>query len=358
MSRLNRLWYSLGLLLMGNGAMSQVASNLPNPATAPVAADTNTFLGLSTNGVAIYQNYRVTRPWRSPFPTNAWAVITNPTLMRLRAAHSTRTNQAFTAYTNRVFAGFRPDSLNYLVRTNFIAHTNGCTMQIWSHRTHPFGWPLNAPVVRWNSNSLVWGLKGMTALSPCWAGEGNSGQVPITLLTRRHGYTRGHAMGPEGFNTRSLGAKVWFLAADNALVTVHIQRAVVRAGRQGDYTIFLFDRDLPDSIQPIRVAALAEVRARYLSADPGGGYCPLFKTEQGGNVSAEVPGFTVATWKGGDSGSPNLLPLPGELVFFSGRSTSGPSPEMQADMDALSQLEGLSPNSYQLQWVDLAKYPR
>ena len=90
----------------------------------------------------------------------------------------------------------------------------------------------------------------------------------------------------------------------------------------------------------------------------GGGSCLVFKSEQLGHVSAEVPGFTYNTWKGGDSGSPDLLPLPGELVFFGGRSTSPPSAAMQADMDELSRQEGLRPKAYQLQWVDLSKYPK
>jgi hypothetical protein len=132
---------------------------------------------------------------------------------------------------------------------------------------------------------------------------------------------------------------------------------VIRTGKQGDYTLFLFDRDLPDTIQPIRVAAMAEVQSRYLASARGGGIYPIFKTEQGGQVSAEVPGLTVNTWKPGDSGSPNLLPMPGELVFFGGRSTSGPSTDMQADMDALSKMEGLNPKDYQLRWVDLSRFP-
>ena len=74
-------------------------------------------------------------------------------------------------------------------------------------------------------------------------------------------------------------------------------------------------------------------------------------------MSAEVPGMSVNTWKGGDSGSPNMLPMPGELVFCNGRSTSGPSPEMQADMDELCKLERLDAKEYQLQWVDLSSYP-
>ena len=347
----NPLWISLALIMAVNGAGCQ---SLPEQPNAPVATNgatgTNTFIGWSTNGAAIFQNYRVAREWNNSFPTNNPASPTNPMLLKTPTANS--------AFTNRVLAGFLPESLNHHVWTNFIAHTNGREMRIWSQRTHPLGWPTHAPVIHWNTNSLVWGMKGFTALSPCWEGEVNSGQVPITLLTRRHGYTRGHGMGAEGFNTRQLGAKVWFLAADNSLVTVAIRRGVVRAGKQGDYTLFLFDRDLPDTIQPIRVAAPAEVQSRYLDSAPGsGGSYPVFKTEQGGNVSAEVAGFTLNTWKGGDSGSPNLLPLPGELVFFSGRSTAGPSADMQADMDALSKMEGLSPNDYQLRWVELSKFP-
>ena len=52
-----------------------------------------------------------------------------------------------------------------------------------------------------------------------------------------------------------------------------------------------------------------------------------------------------------------MIPLPGELVFFSGRSTSGPTPAMQADMDELCRLEGLNPVKYQMRWVDLGKPP-
>ena len=351
MNSCNRLWMLLGLILMTNRAGCQSVPGQPSAsAETNVIASNNTFIGWSTNGAAIFQNYRSARDWKNPFPTNNPTAATNPMLLKTHAANS--------AFTNQVLAGFLPESLNQHVWTNLIAHTNGRGMSIWSQRTHPPGWPMHAPVIRWNTNSLLWGMKGFTALSPCWEGEVNSGQIPITLLTRRHGYTRGHGMGAEGFNTRQFGAKAWFLAADNSLVTMTIRRGVVRAGRQGDYTLFLFDRDLPDTIQPIRVAAPAEVQSRYLaSARGGGGSYPVFKTEQGGNVSAEVAGFTVNTWKGGDSGSPNLLPLPGELVFFGGRSTSGPSADMQADMDALSKMEGLSPNDYQLRWVDLTKFP-
>jgi len=50
--------------------------------------------------------------------------------------------------------------------------------------------------------------------------------------------------------------------------------------------------------------------------------------------------------------------MPGELVFFGGRTTSPPSPEMQADMNALCKLEGLNPARYQMQWVDLLRFAK
>ena len=52
-----------------------------------------------------------------------------------------------------------------------------------------------------------------------------------------------------------------------------------------------------------------------------------------------------------------MLPLGNELVFYGGRSTAGPSKKMQNDMDALCKLEHLDPRKYQLQWVDLSRFP-
>jgi hypothetical protein len=270
-----------------------------------------------------------------------------------------------TVYTNTrsMFDHYVPESLNNLVWTNFIAHTNGRNMVIWSERRNPIGWPARAPVVRWNTDSLMWGMRGLTALSPSWELEGNPGQVPITALTRRHGYARGHSMGPDGIGTACAGKRVWFLSAQNTIVETKVLREVVRTRETSggrDYTILLFSSDLPESIQPMRVIATQDA----FGSSPTkyqpilGVPCPLFKTEQSGGVSAEVPGFTCDTYKGGDSGSPNMLPMPGELVFWTGRSTSGASPEMQADMDKLCRLEGLDPRKYQLQWLDLSAYPR
>jgi hypothetical protein len=162
----------------------------------------------------------------------------------------------------------------------------------------------------------------------------------------------------DGFTTNFTGRKVWFVTTNQTLVERTVLNAVVRTfggGAKRDCTILLFNQDLPDSIEPLRVLAITNLALKYPScaAAPR----PIFKTEQSGYVSAEVQGFTVKTWKGGDSGSPDMLPMPGELVFLGGRSTSGPSPEMQSDMDTLCRMAGLDPHKHQLQWLNLLNYP-
>jgi hypothetical protein len=165
-------------------------------------------------------------------------------------------------------------------------------------------------------------------------------------------------MGADGFRTNYAGRKVWFVTARNEVIEARIAREAVRnssATNRQDYTILLFDRDLPPGIEPMSVAATTNVLRHYPFL-PGAPYV-IFQTEQGGNVSVPLPGFMIGTWKGGDSGSPDMLPLPDELVFLSGRSTTGPTPQMQSDMDELCSLQKLDPKRYQMRWVDLSRYP-
>lgn len=313
------------ILVLGMIAVVLAAAIAP-PSLANEA--TPDLVGWATNGPAVYT------PVRSP--------VTNQTVNSV-------------AYvTNLTFDHYLPNSLSHFVWTNVIARTNGRSTTLWSERAHPPGWPTNAPTLAWNKSSLLWGMKGMTGLSPCWEGEGSPGQVPITALTRRHGYTRGHGMGTDGVRTNWAGQKVWFVTANNQRVEAVIARAIVRTIR-GDYTIFLFRKDLPPGIEPLRVVALTNLLARFPVCV--GAPRPVFQTEQVGNVNAGIPGFTVNAWKGGDSGAPDLLPLANELVFCAGRSTASPSPVMQADMDTLCRMEGLNPRAYQLQWVDLSRFP-
>ena len=228
---------------------------------------------------------------------------------------------------------------------------------MWESWQLPAGWPTNPPVLRWDTNNLMWGRKGMTAISHVCEGMGAFGQGSITALTRRHGYVRGHGMGPSGLNPQRVGRRVWFCTRDNQVIERRMLLILIRGPdvpNQGDYSIILFDADLPATIEPMRVADSAKVGRKYYFGDPS--HKPVFMTLQGGFVSAGIPGWTVP-FSGGDSGAPIMLPLPGELVFFGGLSTSPPSAAMQADMDMLSRRAGLDPRRYQLQWVSLDGYP-
>lgn len=288
---------------------------------------------------------------------------------------SATTSSIPTASTNTVSAPpvrknpgeiFPPGSLGYTIWTNFIAHTNGRSMEIWSEYLLPTNFPAGffpasnlpahtRPVLAWNTNCLMWGMKGETALSQCWTSQGGHGQVPITAFTRRHGYTRGHSMGNAGMTSHFNGQRVYFCTTNNEVVEAVVQNALVQIGKGFDYTLLLFSRDLPPGIEPMRVADVKIIFEKYPARAPGEWI--QFQTEQGGYVSAYYPPFMCNTWKSGDSGSPNMLPLPGELVFHSGRSTSGPSQQMQSDMDELSRSTGLDPGKYQMQWLDLSSYP-
>jgi len=314
-----KLLIACGLLYSTQGAWSD----------APLTADTAP-ADWFTNRAAVYKLERHPVPPFSPEPPEA--------------------------FTQKIFHHFLPDSFNYLVWTNFIAHTNGSDMKIWISRSHSVDWPAHPPTVIWNTNSLMWGMKGITGISPCWENESGVGQVPVTALTRRHAYARGHGMGPAGFNSNFAGKKIWFATTDNTVVEAIVLRNVVRTytDARRDYTILLLTKDLPDGIDPLRVTSASALQPKFMEY---GIPRPVFKTEQTGQVSAEVLGWTVNTMKGGDSGSPDMVPIPGELIFMGGRNTSGPSPEMQADIDELSKSANLDPKQYQLKWLDLSVYP-
>ncbi len=307
------------------------------------AVDTNS-VRWTTNYPGVFE--RKVIPYVS-YWTNQYPARSN----ELKGRTKVFTNTVY--FTNEPFSHYVPASFPERVWTNFIARTNGRDMRLWSVRSHPADWPKSGPVVKWNRNSLVYGLHGFTALSPCWETEGSPGQVPITALTRRHGYTRGHGMGPSGFGERFAGKAVWFITANDGLIKVRVAREVVRTQPvdHRDYTILLFDRDLPDSIQPMLVADDKALQTAYPYVP--GGPRPLFKTEQSGYVSTDQAGLSVNTFKGGDSGSPDMLPLEDKLLFLGGRSSSSPSPEMQADMDELCKRQKLNPRRYQMRWVEI-----
>jgi hypothetical protein len=253
------------------------------------------------------------------------------------------------------FAGFVPGSLANAVWTGF--HTNGRSMNMWEFWQLPPGWPTNPPVLRWNTNNLMWGRRGMTAISQVVEGMGSFGQGEITALTRRHGYVRGHGMGPNGLDPTRVGRRVWFCTRDNQVVERKIKLLLIQARENGstnDYSIILFDADLPPGIEPMRVVDPEKLRRKYFIGDIS--HRPIFMALQEGFISTGIAGWTVP-FRGGDSGAPMMLPLPDELVFYGGLTTSPPSAQMQADMDMLSRRAGLDARKYQMQWVNLDAYP-
>src|ERR1051325_9551899 len=62
-------------------------------------------------------------------------MITNGPAVYTVTNHPLPTNPLIHQSTNPVFDRFLPSSLNNLIWTNFIAHTNGRVTQIWSVRT-------------------------------------------------------------------------------------------------------------------------------------------------------------------------------------------------------------------------------
>jgi hypothetical protein len=246
------------------------------------------------------------------------------------------------------------DAPAWAVWTNFIANTNGKTTEVWATNAHPVGWPTDAPLLAWNTNCLLYGKTGFTAISPCNEFENYIGQIPVTALTKRHGYMRGHGQGVCGLRTNHYaGKKVWFCTADNAVVEMTVAADFIESPFEGcvyDYGLVVFTEDLPSSITPLSVMA-----------QPSSiGVC--FSTCQHRKMSANIPPFAFNdaskpplneedTHQDGDSGSPDMIPMTdGSLVFFKGRSTSGPSTQMQTDMDVLSSYLNLNTNNYQLNW--------
>ncbi|HTL59617.1 MAG TPA: hypothetical protein VL361_28360, partial [Candidatus Limnocylindrales bacterium] len=128
---------------------ARLAKQFPEPELLPL----NVFTGWSTNGPAVYAGKRLAS-------TN---YNTNPLWLELhRLGYPTPPLTSLWYYTNQVFDHFLPDSLNNLCWTNLIAHTNGRSTKIWSIREHTASWPKQPPRVRWNTSSLMWGMKGLT----------------------------------------------------------------------------------------------------------------------------------------------------------------------------------------------------
>ena len=274
--------------------------------------------------------------------------------------------------TNTYFSGYVVGSLGHHIYTNIIARTNGASINLWSVYPHTIA---TKNTFARNPNCLLAGISNLTAISQCNEFQGSRGQTPVTALTRRHGYYRGHGAGVDYGGTSvtnwvGLESKeVIFVGHDNTVVTMLVSNRITVYSGGYDYSILIFTTDLPASITPMKVATnvgfLSPSLYPFFPTNSQLGIAlprPMIYTEQGGNVDTSgwatgIPGFTYNFWKGGDSGSPDMLLVGEDLLFTKGRSTSGPSAHMQGAMDALSTLSGLTPASYQMAWKDMSAFP-
>jgi hypothetical protein len=178
---------------------------------------------------------------------------------------------------------------------------------------------------------------------------------------------RGHGLGPVGLQTSGLaGKKLWFCTSSNTVVEMTVAAQFVRLGDVSsgpwpgfyDYGLVIFTQDVPDSITPISVISPADFEIYYYRTAE----IPYFTlgTEQNGHCATAgdlIPPFIYPLNKGGDSGSPNILPSPdNKLIMFSGSGISGFTPQVQADMDTLSLYLGLNTNNYRLRYYDLTPW--
>jgi hypothetical protein len=212
------------------------------------------------------------------------------------------------------------------------------------------------------TNSLYYGLKGFTAIG--YNGSTNSYGVPVTALTRRHIYWRGHDSGQYGWNMTYTNRLAQFVTAGNTLLKLRVAAAIVRGGQYGspqftnngvaistnwfgDYSVGILAEDLPADVEPMAMVSYGQQNAVAATAGPPWGtthWPPGIGTEQSNYVG---PFNEPNLYKSGDSGSPNMWILDGTLWMTGGRTTSGWTTNMQADLDALATWAGLDPADYQ-----------
>jgi hypothetical protein len=241
----------------------------------------------------------------------------------------------------------------------------------------------NAPPLHYDTNSALWGWRGMTAVMAY-----NSYQAkyqywpwrqPWTLVTRRHAYSAGHqgqVCPPDVVATNWGLCNIWYLSADNVMHKVKIQSAISttcfntnfpRSAWLGDMAVCQFDRDLPASIETMPVVKSPDTKTWSYSGrlrlimdvhqpDPCSAWVPVFLTDQHAVLWMTAAGIWPSWpwWKGGDSGSPQLIPMPdGRLVLQGGTSGTVNSIVMQEFVDKLCLATGLDTNRYRIETVEL-----
>jgi len=258
-------------------------------------------------------------------------------------------------------------SLGYALETNYTALTNSLAKnqggyfidndQPWTG----FIWgSTNISKWKWNPNSILYGKRGATAISAAQLG---GTQARFCLLTRRHAVTAGHYGGITN------GLMVWFLGTNNLVHGMVVSNTAVRYDGE-DRAIVTFTRDVPDDVQPMRIAApltngpTGDIYALVMKYFPPEAHNP-FRPRAGfwvcqhgycGRNTQKHPGGTIG-FDGGDSGAPGFLILGDECVNIGGVSMNVPTTNMLRRMDALTRGLKLDPSRYQPSYVWLTNYP-
>jgi hypothetical protein len=257
------------------------------------------------------------------------------------------------------------------VRTNIIAHTNGrvtayYTTNNWTSLT-------TAPQVTRNTNSLIFGAVGFTAITTHNTMVGAAaahGQIQACALTKRHAIWRGHGAGAMGTIVTNGTQKLFFVTSNNVPVQVTVRGQIgfsccdgPTIGMGRDYTIAVFSSDLPDTIEPVSILPWTQFTAYF----PLTNYAQYawFDSCQHNVTTAIMSGgggfSTHNTWVGGDSGSPKFIPLPHatrrfELAIFALISGSPMQDDVIGRIDELSTWAGLNPALYPPTLIDIPTY--
>jgi hypothetical protein len=252
----------------------------------------------------------------------------------------------------------KPPTIQAALWYSFTAATNaGNIPQIWSNTA--------TLTPQWQTASPIYGKAGFTAIA-CEANSGfvwsNQWWIPITALTKRHVYYRGHSTGGTNgqFFTSGNGLPVHFLTPDNQIVTAYTAANIKGSGSAYDYNIAILSNDLPASIQPIIMTDTTALNTK-LGKNPIG-FWPNFKPLLGTCQHNQIGTLDGSSYNphnfyvGGDSGSPDFYIVSNSLVMVQGRTTAGWSSQMQADADALSRWAGLDPAQYQIQLFDFSQF--
>lgn len=244
------------------------------------------------------------------------------------------------------FAEFTVGTLNHALWTNYTANTNGKVSSLWTSQTPGAG--------AWRSGNLLSMGTNYTALSFAWQGQEAAGKPPLSAISPRLVYSRGHSMGTAGTNSGNAGKLVYFATAAGTQITNAILEQITSNSGGEDWTLFVLSSNLSASITPLAVVD----SSAYAAKRPQNSFAPypvLFSRANTSSAYSGVAPFT-SSYTSGDSGSPRMILLGGQLALIGGISTQAGTPAFSNACVYLLQRNGISLANLPT-WIDLSSYP-